>query len=114
MFVGRVLSETADMGGAKVGPFEPLLIYLSAANRDPAAFPDPDEFRPGRAGPSSVSFAYGAHYCLGAPLARLEAEVMLASVAERWPRLSLAGDDPPRWHQHGPFRGLDALRVRPG
>lgn len=51
------------------------------------------------------------HYCLGASLARTEAEVMLAALARRWPDLALVADRPLRWHQRGPFRGLDALVV---
>jgi cytochrome P450 len=88
-----------------------VLVFLAAANRDPAVHAEPDEFAPGRDGPQPLSFAFGAHYCLGANLARLEAEVMLASVCERWPDLEQA--EVPTWHQRGPFRGVDRLLVRP-
>jgi hypothetical protein len=114
LFVARVPLEPVTIAGRTIGPFEPLLVFLSAANRDPAVFDAPDEFRPGRSGQPSLSFAHGAHFCLGASLARSEAEVMLAAIVQRWPRLSLAGDALSlRWHQRGPFRGLDELRVRP-
>lgn len=113
LFVARVPLEPMTIAGTAIGPFEPLLVFLAAANRDPAAFDDPDTFRPGRGGQPSLSFAYGAHYCLGASLARSEAEVMLAAITRRWPRLSLADGAALRWHQRGPFRGLDELRVRP-
>jgi hypothetical protein len=113
LFVARVPLEPVAIAGATIGPFEPVLVFLAAANRDPAVFDAPDEFRPGRGGHPSLSFAYGAHYCLGASLARSEAEVMLAAIVRRWPRLSLSGDASSlRWHQRGPFRGLDELRVR--
>jgi cytochrome P450 len=69
------------IAGAEVGPFEPLLVFLAAANRDPATYADPDAFRPGREEPPALSFAYGTHYCLGASLARAEAEVMLETLA---------------------------------
>lgn len=113
LFVVRVPLEPVTLGGVAVGAWEPVLVFLSAANRDPAVFDQPDRFRPGRGGPAVLSFAYGAHYCLGASLARAEAEVMLGAVARRWPALALA-DRPLRWHQRGPFRGLDELVVVPG
>ena len=112
LFVARVPLETVTIAGTTIRPFEPLLVFLSAANRDPAVFDDPDAFRPGRKGQPSLSFAYGAHYCLGASLARSEAEVMLAAIMRRWPFLSRAGGATLRWHQRGPFRGLDELRVK--
>jgi hypothetical protein len=89
-------------------------VLLSAANRDPAVFDDPDRFRPGRGGPAALSFAFGAHFCLGASLARAEATVMLETVTRRRPGLRLAPDRPLRWHQRGPFRGLDELVVLRG
>jgi cytochrome P450 len=114
LFVVRVPLEPVTIGGVDVGAFEPLLVVLAAANRDPAVFDDPDAFRPGRGGPPALSFAYGAHYCLGASLARAEAEVMLEAVARRWPGLARRPDRPLRWHQRGPFRGLDELVVGRG
>ena len=112
LFVARVPLEPLQIGGVAVGAFEPLLVFLAAANRDPAVHDDPDAFRPGRTGPGSLSFAFGAHFCLGASLARSEAEVMLAALARRHPAAALAR--PLRWHQRGPFRGLDELVVRLG
>ena len=114
LFVARVPLEPVTIAGAEVGAWEPLLVLLSAANRDPAVFDEPDEFHPGRKARPALSFAYGAHYCLGASLARAEAEVMLAAVVRRWPGLELVPDRPLSWHQRGPFRGLDELVVRPG
>jgi hypothetical protein len=114
LFVVRVPIEPTSVAGVAIGAYEPALIFLAAANRDPAVFADPDVFRPGREGPPALSFAHGAHYCLGAALARSEAETMLAALARRWPHLRLAADRPLRWHQRGPFRGLDALLVAPG
>lgn len=114
LFVARVPVEPTTIGGVAIGPLEPLLVFLSAGNRDPAAYDDPDAFRPGRGGPAALSFAYGAHYCIGASLARSEAEVMLTAVAKRWPGLTLTAGSPLSWHQRGPFRGLDCLEVTPG
>jgi cytochrome P450 len=111
LFVARVPLDAVTIGGVEIGAWEPLLIFLSAANRDPAVYDAPDAFRPGRTGPPALSFAFGAHFCLGASLARSEAEVMLAAIARRWPAVRLAADRPLSWHQRGPFRGLDALVV---
>jgi cytochrome P450 len=111
LFVVRIPLEPVTLAGVAVGPYEPVLVFLAAANRDPATYADPDVFRPGRDEPPALSFAHGLHYCLGASLARAEAEVMLAALARRWPDLALAPDRPLRWHQRGPFRGLDELVV---
>lgn len=114
LFVARVPNAPVRVAGVEVAAWQPLLIYLGAANRDPAAFPEPDQFDPGREGPQVLSFALGAHFCLGASLARAEAEAMLATVIHRWPRLCLVPERPVRWHQRGTFRGLDDLWVRHG
>ncbi|MBL8777868.1 MAG: cytochrome P450 [Acidimicrobiales bacterium] len=109
LFVARIPYEPIELGGVVVDAFAPLLVYLAAANRDPATYEEPDAFQPDRAGPAPLSFAFGAHYCLGASLAKAEAEIMLRALATRCPDLHLAGDL--HWHQRGPFRGLDALPV---
>ena len=70
LFVARIPLEPLAIGGVAVGAWEPLLVFLAAANRDPAVHDEPDRFRPERSGPGSVSFAFGAHFCLGAALAR--------------------------------------------
>lgn len=113
IFVARVAAEDLTVGGVDVPAGAIVLVYLAAANRDPAAYQDPDAFRPGRDGPGALSFAFGAHYCLGASLARSEAEVLLATVVARWPGLTLAEPGGPSWHLRGPFRGVDRLLVRP-
>jgi cytochrome P450 len=114
LFVARVPLAPVTIGGVEVGAWEPMLVFLAAANRDPAVHDDPDTFRPGRGGGTPISFAFGAHFCLGASLARSEAEVMLAAVSSRWPGLRLHPDHALRWHQRGPFRGLDELIVTRG
>lgn len=113
LFVARIARERFSLGGAEIPAGEPLLIYLAAANRDPAAFPDPDVFRPGRDGPRPLSFAHGTHFCLGAALATAEAQAMLETAIRRWPQLSLCPERPPRRHQRGTFRGLADLWVSP-
>ncbi len=113
LYVVRVPLEPMVLGGAEVGPWEPLVVLLGAANRDPAVYDAPDEFRPGRAGPPPLSFAFGAHYCLGASLARSEAEAMLGALVAELPGLHEPGPSaaPRPWRQRGAFRGLDHLLV---
>lgn len=113
LYVARIPSEPMAFGEVEVPAGSAVIVYLAAANRDPSAYEAPDEFRPGRSGPPPLSFAFGAHYCLGASLARSEAEVMLSAVVDRWPRLARADGAATTWHQRGPFRGVDELRVRP-
>jgi cytochrome P450 len=111
LFVVRIPVEPVTVAGERIGPYEPILIYLAAANRDPATYDEPNAFRPRPGAPPALSFAYGSHYCLGASLARNEAETMLAALVRRWPRLTLRA--PLRWHLRGPFRGLENLVVSP-
>lgn len=67
-----------------------VFLAISSANRDPAQFPDPDRLDLSRDTSGHLAFGQRAHYCLGAPLARLEAEVALAALLARFPELSLA------------------------
>lgn len=110
IFIARIAAEHTTIADTDVPTGTPALIYLGAANRDPAVYDRPEEFLPGRDGPPPLSFAFGAHYCLGASLARSEAEVMLTAVTDAWPDLLLAEAEV-NWHQRGPFRGVDRLLV---
>ena len=80
------------------------------ANRDPAAFADPHAFLPGRADQKNVSFGAGIHFCIGAPLARLELQVSLCTLLTRLPHLALA--ETPCFSDTYHFHGLKALAVR--
>ncbi len=79
------------IGEAPVAAGERLTVCLGAANRDPARFTDPDRLDLGRAEGGSLAFGAGVHYCLGAPLARLEGQVAFPAVFRRFPGLALAG-----------------------
>jgi cytochrome P450 PksS len=110
LYVARVPTEAAEIAGVPVPAYTPVIILLAAGNRDPQHFKDPNSFAIARDEGAPLSFATGAHHCLGAALAWMEAEVMLNAVTRRWRKLGLSGP-PPAWWSSGPFRGLTHLRV---
>jgi cytochrome P450 len=86
-----------EVGGVRLRRDSGVLVLLAAANRDPAVHPDPDRFDLHREQATPhLAFSGGVHYCLGAPLSRLEGEVALRVLAERAPQLRLAGRAVPR------------------
>jgi len=108
---GRIASHEMVVGGCPVKATEPLTLFLRAANRDPEAFDEPHLFKIGEKRAPHVAFGGGAHICIGAPLARLEGQVALAKLFERFPNLKLAEADAPEWRKLPFFRGLERLRV---
>ena len=86
-----------------------VLLVFGAANRDPDAFPDPDRFRADRNPRTHVAFGYGAHMCIGAPLARLEAQAVLRELVQRTSRISVTGAT--TWSEHISLRGPTRLPV---
>lgn len=84
----RTATEDQLIGGVEIAAGQQALVVIAAANRDPAVFDNPDEFRLGRTGPPPLTFGYGAHYCLGAALARLEIKIALDQILARKPRLA--------------------------
>lgn len=88
----RFATEDMLVGDARVRRGDMLLVSLAAANRDPARFDEPDAFHLGRSA-GHVAFGYGVHYCLGAPLARMEADVAVRALLKRVESLSLAVDE---------------------
>jgi pimeloyl-[acyl-carrier protein] synthase len=103
--------EDVELGGKTIRKGEIVTVLFGAANRDPARFPDPDRFDIERADNEHLAFSMGIHYCLGASLARLEAQVAIAAIVARYPNIRLSGGEP-EWRSMGRFRGLQALTVR--
>ncbi|MFJ8960376.1 cytochrome P450 [Lentzea sp. NPDC102401] len=89
----RVTTEAVELAGVHLEAGAAVLPILSSANRDPAAFPDPDRLDLGRDDAAPVALGYGPHHCLGAQLAKLELRVALTSVVKRFPGLRLAVDE---------------------
>jgi cytochrome P450 len=91
-FIRRQAREDVILGEQTIRAGDAVLLILAAANRDPEAFPEPDRFVLDRPNRQTVALGHGIHYCLGAPLARLEARIALQTVFERWPAVRQAGD----------------------
>jgi cytochrome P450 len=109
---GRIASAPAELGGCPMQAGQSVLLMLRAANRDPEVFDDPHRFDVSRAKKPHVAFGGGAHICIGAPLARLEAQVALVRLFERFPTLRLAEPAAePQWRRLPFFRGLEQLDV---
>ncbi|WP_119269842.1 cytochrome P450 [Taklimakanibacter deserti] len=105
----RYALEDVNYGGLKLRKGETVGLLLGAANRDPERFAEPDIFDPERTPNPHVSFGAGIHFCVGAPLARLELNVALPILFERLPGLKLAG--PPRYRDAYHFHGLESLNT---
>jgi cytochrome P450 len=86
----RFATEDLPIGDVVIPAGEQVLLAISSADRDPAQFPDPDRLGLGRDTSGHLAFGHGIHYCLGAPLARMEAEVALGALFARFPEISLA------------------------
>lgn len=108
----RYALEDVEFAGVRLRKGEKVGLLLGSANRDPERFPEPDSFRPGRAPNSHVTFGGGIHFCVGAPLARLELAVALPILFRRLPGLRLAG--PPHYRDAFHFHGLEALTLEWG
>ena len=109
----RFTMEDLPVGGAVIPAGEWVLAVTSSANRDPGRFPDPDRLDVGRDASGHLAFGHGIHYCLGAPLARLEGEVAIGSLLARFPSLSLAVPvSRLRWRPSSLIHGLESLPVR--
>ena len=105
----HVLADV-EVDGMQFRKGENVVVLLGAANRDPAVFPEPDRFDIARPDNGHLSFAWGSHFCLGARLARLEAQLVFAGLRQRFSRLELAGE--PVRRPGLLLRGLESLPLR--
>ncbi|EWM09881.1 cytochrome P450 107B1 [Kutzneria sp. 744] len=109
----RYAAEPVVVGDTAIAAGDFVHIGLGAADRDPRVFADPDQLDIGRDAGQHLAFGHGIHRCLGAPLARLEAEVALDALLARFPKLRLAGaPEDVRWQQNPRHRGVLSLPVR--
>jgi cytochrome P450 len=108
----RIVQDGRELHGRQLKPGERVFLMMNAANRDPRAFPDPDRVDLSRHGVPHLTFGFGAHICLGFPLARLEGQVAIPAVLARWRRFELASNEPLRWIDSMVLRGVQAMPVR--
>jgi pimeloyl-[acyl-carrier protein] synthase len=106
----RITNADVEIGGHKIPKGSMVVPVIGAANRDPAQFPDPDRLDVSRSDNRHIAFGFGIHFCLGAPLARLEGQITLGTLLHRLPKLALATDTP-EWRESQVLRGLKALPV---
>ena len=107
----RIPSTDVTIGGRTIGKGEMVMPFIGAADRDPSQFPDPDRLDLARTDNRHIAFGWGIHFCLGAPLARLEGQIAIDTLVRRLPKLEIATDEP-EYRQSLTLRGLKALPVR--
>jgi cytochrome P450 len=107
----RIVQAAQTLHGKQLQPGERVFLLMNAANRDPRAYADPDRLDLARNGVPHLTFGFGAHICLGFPLARLEGQIALPAVLARWRRIELA-DAPLEWMDSMVLRGMKAMRLR--
>ena len=108
----RYAAEEFTVGEVVLSPGDPVVISVAAANRDPERYPDPDAFDISRAAPGHLGFGYGIHFCIGAPLARVEAQIAFEALLSRCQNLALACDPAElSWRASPVIRGLSRLPV---
>jgi len=107
----RIVQRAHELHGKTLKQGDRVFILMNSANRDPRAYPDPDTVQLDRNGPAHLTFGFGAHICLGFPLARLEGQVALPAVLQRWRKIELATDRL-EWIDSMVLRGMKAMPLR--
>ena len=105
----RVTKAAVQLGGKTIPGHALVVAAIGAANRDPERFVEPDRLDITRRDKDHIAFGFGIHFCLGAPLARIEAQIALGTLLRRMPRLAL-GSEVPQWRESSTLRGLKALQ----
>jgi cytochrome P450 len=109
----RFVVEPTDYKGHRLRTGDILLPSLLAANRDPKVFPNPDTFDITRSPNPHVAFGFGIHYCLGAPLARMEAAIAINALVQRYPNIRLSvPEEALVWNDSLLIHGMQSLPVR--
>jgi cytochrome P450 len=106
----RIPSEDVLIAGHTIARGEMVMPFIGAADRDPAQFPDPDRLDITRTDNRHIAFGWGIHFCLGAPLARIEGQIAIGTLVRRLPKLALA-TEAPEFRQSLTLRGLASLPV---
>ncbi len=107
---GRTALEDVEIKGKTIEKGQQAVIVLTAANRDPAHFTNPDTLDIARKDNPHIAFSHGIHYCLGAPLARVEAQIAIETLLRRFPNLRLSTEEL-EWRETVTLRGLKALPI---
>lgn len=107
----RLAPAGAVLDGHEIPEGAAVIAVMGAANRDPERFPDPDRLDLSRTDNRHLAFGWAAHFCFGAPLARIEGQIAFETLLARFPELSLAPGHPIRWRPNLGLRGLTELRV---
>jgi cytochrome P450 len=106
----RIALKDAELGGQRIKAGDRVWTFISSANRDPSVFGRPDHVDLSRNPNPHVTFGFGAHFCLGAPLARLEAQIALPRLHAQFPKMVLA-EDPTGWNDGLTLRGPGQVNV---
>jgi len=106
----RTATRETELGGKAIKAGDKVTLWYGSANRDASVFPDPDRFDVSRTPNDHLTFGFGAHFCLGAQLARLELKVIFEELFDRLPRIALSGE--PKRLRSNIFNGLEKLPVR--
>jgi len=106
----RLAPTDRQLGGKQIRKRQAVIAVMAAANRDPERFPEPDRFDVARTDNRHLAFGYAAHFCFGAPLARMEGQVAFAALLRRFENLQLAPQDLV-WRTNLGLRGLTSLKV---
>jgi len=106
----RLAPEDVTLGGKLIRKRQAVIAVMAAGNRDPERFPDPDRLDLGRTDNRHLAFGWAAHFCFGAPLARIEGQIAFATMLRRLPELRLS-PEPLVWRENLGLRGLTALPV---
>jgi cytochrome P450 len=108
----RIVNSERELHGKRLKKGDRVFLMMNAANRDPRAYPDPDRVDLKRHGVPHLTFGFGAHICLGFPLARLEGQVALPALLARWKRIEIEADPPLRWVDSMVLRGVHELPLK--